>query len=76
MATGEKRRFRVLLTDTFGDLVDGHWETEERLREPPAAGVILYVRDGAGGDRRIRACVREIDNSSPLAIIARVEPLH
>jgi hypothetical protein len=74
MPTSDPRRYRVLLTDSYGDLVDGHWETEKRLGELPDAGEILYLRDGAGG-RRIRARVHEIDSSSPLAIVATVEPV-
>ena len=76
MPTSDPRRYRVLLTDTYGDLVDGHWETEKRLGELPAPGEVLYVRDGARGDRRIRARVHEIDSSSPLAIVAVVESPH
>lgn len=75
MPTSDPRRYRVLLTDSYGDLVDGHWETEKRLGELPDPGEVLFLRDSARGDRRIRARVREIDSASPLAIIAKVEPL-
>jgi hypothetical protein len=74
VSTGERRRYRVLLVDAAGELIDGYWETDERLEELPDAAAIVYVRDRANKDRHVRARVHHTDPDKALPIAAMEEP--